>query len=67
MVDLLLNARANINQSSETGNTALMYAAEYNHIEIVKLLLEVGVNINQQSKIGTQLVAINLIFLYIYY
>lgn len=39
MVQMLLEANANVNVQDEDGSTALMCAAEHGRIDIVKLLL----------------------------
>lgn len=40
MVQLLLEAGADINLQDEDGSTALMCATEHGHVDIVKSLLE---------------------------
>jgi len=42
----------NIDELNQFGDTALMLAAEYNHIEIVKLLIQLGANINKSNNFG---------------
>ncbi|MBP3546584.1 MAG: ankyrin repeat domain-containing protein [Alphaproteobacteria bacterium] len=52
IVELLLKNGAEINETDEIGNTALMYAAENGHKEIVKLLLDNGANIKARNEDG---------------
>jgi ankyrin repeat protein len=52
MVSELLNKGANINSRSNDGQTALLYAAFWGQLPIVKLLLNRGANINVRSGIG---------------
>jgi ankyrin repeat protein len=51
-MDILLNHKANINQVSETGETALMFASKRNRLEILKILVEAGANIDPVSDLG---------------
>lgn len=46
----LLNKGININQSGSDGKTALMHAVYYDHIRIIKFLLENGADINIKSE-----------------
>ncbi|MAN25651.1 MAG: hypothetical protein CME10_15425 [Gemmatimonadetes bacterium] len=46
IADLLINNGANVNLKSESGDTALHYAAKKNHIDIVEMLLKNGADIN---------------------
>ena len=53
MVDLLIDAGANVNvQSDDRGNTALMDAVAGGFVEIMQNLLEAGTDVNLQSKDG---------------
>ena len=53
MVDLLLEAGADVNIRDEDGSTALMCAAEHGHMEIVKLLMRhPDININATDNDG---------------
>ena len=52
MINLLLDAGANINAQDESGNTALIMASMNAHSDIVKLLLQRGANVNQVNKFG---------------
>lgn len=52
MINLLLDAGANINAQDESGSTALIMASMNAHPEIVKLLLQRGANVNQVNKFG---------------
>ena len=44
-VNALLNAGANVNAQNKNGRTALMQAAIYRHIKVIKILLDRGANI----------------------
>ncbi len=53
----LLAYRADVNMANKDGNTALIYAARYNHPEIIKLLLrpqtlQTPLDVNAQNKAG---------------
>lgn len=48
-MDYLIQCGANVNLQSHYGWTALHYAAKYNNIRTVKLLLKYGVNINLRT------------------
>ena len=48
-VEDIINEGANIEHFDEIGNTALMYAAIYGHLEVVKLLIIAGADINATS------------------
>merc|ERR1712112_330760 len=50
-VDILINARADVNQASEIGLTALESSCDkYDaHIEVVKLLIKAGANVNSDK------------------
>lgn len=53
----LLAYRANVNMANQDGNTALIYAARYNHPEVIKMLLmpqtmQTPLDINAQNKAG---------------
>lgn len=50
IVELLLEAGADINNTDYKGNTALMKAVIDNKVDIVKLLLEKGANVNAENK-----------------
>merc|ERR1719384_2963644 len=53
MVELLLEAGADVNIRDEDGSTALMCAAEHGHIEIVKVLMKhPDININATDNDG---------------
>ncbi len=52
MINLLLDAGANINAQDESGTTALIMASMNAHPDIVKLLLQRGANVNQVNKFG---------------
>ncbi len=47
-----LNAGANINYADSNGWTALMMAAVYGHIDIVRLFLEQGADVNHADTLG---------------
>ncbi|KAI2688995.1 hypothetical protein CBS147325_1993 [Penicillium roqueforti] len=58
MVELLLNARANINATSKDGKTVLHMAGEQGHRKLIRLLLHRRVNsrrANQQGETALQL------------
>ena len=53
----LLAYRANVNAANKEGNTALIYAARYNHPDVIKMLLtpqtmQVPLDVNAQNKVG---------------
>ncbi len=53
----LLAYRANVNTANQGGNTALIYAARYNHPEVIKMLLipqtmQAPLDVNAQNKEG---------------
>jgi ankyrin repeat protein len=52
LVELFLNAGADVNQANNEGNTPLHYAASYGHKTIAELLLKAGANVNQTDKEG---------------
>ncbi|WP_339047075.1 ankyrin repeat domain-containing protein [Candidatus Mesenet endosymbiont of Phosphuga atrata] len=47
---MLVEAKANIDIEDGDGSTALMYAARYGYIEIVKELIDNDANVNLTSK-----------------
>ena len=49
VVQILLNAGANINFKSESGHDAIHFASEKYHINIVKLLIEFGIDIDPKN------------------
>jgi ankyrin repeat protein len=51
-VNCLLNNGANIHQADSDGETPLLWAARYGHIQIVELLLENGADIHQADSNG---------------
>ena len=53
----LLAYRANVNAANKEGNTALIYAARYNHPEVIKMLLlpqtmQAPLDVDAQNKLG---------------
>jgi ankyrin repeat protein len=46
MVNLLLEAGADVNAQDELGFTALIWASQWGHTAVVKLLIEEGADIN---------------------
>ena len=52
IVEILLQAGANIEHRNDQGETALISAAQEGHKEIVQILLEVGANVNQENADG---------------
>lgn len=46
VVSRLIQNRANLNSMNHEGNTAILIAAQKNHHEVVKLLLEAGADVN---------------------
>ena len=56
LIHILLNAGADVNAKSKSGNTALMMAARCGCVDVVKLLLEAGADVNaKDDKGGTAL------------
>jgi ankyrin repeat protein len=52
IVEMLLQAGANIEHRNDQGETALIAAAQNGHKEIVQMLLDAGANINQENADG---------------
>jgi ankyrin repeat protein len=52
IVEMLLDAGANIEHRNDQGETALIAAAQNGHKEIVQILLDAGANINQENADG---------------
>jgi ankyrin repeat protein len=52
MVELLLNAGADVNAKNYSNEVALMYAALYGHKEIVELLLAKNADVNVKNAAG---------------
>ena len=52
IVEMLLQAGANIEHRNDQGENALISAAQEGHKEIVKMLLDAGANINQENADG---------------
>lgn len=52
-VDILLDNRARVDELDAFGNTALMWAADRGHTDIVRRLLRAGANPNLQNNQGT--------------
>jgi ankyrin repeat protein len=52
IVEILLEAGANIEHRNDQGETALIAAAQNGHKEIVQMLLDAGANINQENADG---------------
>jgi ankyrin repeat protein len=52
LVELLLNAGAEINARSHSGSTALMIAAEYGRKDMVELLLNAGADVHAKKNNG---------------
>ncbi len=50
VLELLLKSGANVDTELKWGKTALFYAAQYNSIEAVKILLDYGADINHAIK-----------------
>jgi len=50
MMSVLIARNANVNLSNHSGFTALMYAAGYGRIEVVKELLAAGADVNARIK-----------------
>lgn len=51
-VSVLLCSRADVNAIVEDGCTALHYAADFNHTEVVRLLLEAGATLDVRNDFG---------------
>lgn len=52
-VTKLLKAKANVNETDDQGNTALMLAAQAGHQNVVQTLLKAGADTNAQNNNGT--------------
>jgi ankyrin repeat protein len=52
IVEMLLQAGANIEHRNDQGETALISAAQEGHKEIVQMLLDAGANVNQENADG---------------
>jgi ankyrin repeat protein len=52
IVEMLLEAGANIEHRNDQGETALISAAQEGHKEIVQMLLDAGSNVNQENADG---------------
>lgn len=52
MTRAILNAKADVDITDESGETPLMIAAQNNHLQIVRLLLKAGANVHLQDKAG---------------
>jgi ankyrin repeat protein len=52
IVEMLLEAGANIEHRNDQGETALIAAAQNGHKEIVQMLLDAGANVNQENADG---------------
>ena len=50
LVKLLLNRGANINATDILGNSALLYALDFHHPEIAKVLIEKGADVKISNK-----------------
>ena len=49
----LLNKGYDINAGDETGNTSLIHAIQFDHFEMVKLLVEHGADVHKSNKHGS--------------
>jgi len=52
VVEILINAKANVHSPNNAGRTALHVAASYGHLEVVALLLEAGARANARDALG---------------
>jgi len=52
IVEMLLQAGANIEHRNDQGETALISAAQNGHKEVVQILLDAGSNVNQENADG---------------
>uniref|UniRef100_A0A0A9WC50 Ankyrin repeat and KH domain-containing protein 1 n=1 Tax=Lygus hesperus TaxID=30085 RepID=A0A0A9WC50_LYGHE len=52
LVRYLLEANADVNAQTQTGDTALTYACENGHTEVAKLLLQYGADLEHESEGG---------------
>lgn len=52
IVEMLLEAGANIHHRNDQGETALISAAQNGHKEVVQILLDAGSNVNQENADG---------------
>ena len=52
VVNLLINAKAEVNSIDRDGNGSLHYAIEHSHFDIVKLLVDADADVNMMDKYG---------------
>ena len=52
MVQLLLQAGADVNAAAKDGLTALIYAGAKGHVDVVQLLLQAGAHVNAEDTNG---------------
>lgn len=57
-MNLVKDAGIDVNQVSSDGNTALIFAARYNKLDLVKELIEHGANATIKNKAGQTAVSI---------
>ena len=51
-MDLLIVTGADVNSTSSTGYTALMYALEKHQVRCIEMLVEAGANVNKKNNGG---------------
>jgi ankyrin repeat protein len=59
IINILLERGADVNHKDKTNNTALMYAIEFNKIEVARKLLKGDVNINDENNENALIKLIN--------
>ena len=52
IINIVLNSGANVNATTATNDSALTYAAENGHTDVVEVLIEQGANIEHESEGG---------------
>lgn len=60
-IEVLLNNKADVNQVSENGETALMAASKRDRVEILKLLIENGADVNCISDLGLKAIEYSIL------